>query len=97
MKKFIQGSFEIDKNVTDTDLFVKKNKSYIDNLFAWADKFGVEMTLGTSDDNTCLCEYKIVGNTVSMCKGILSELKSMLKTEFPKTKSLWQGSGDVLW
>ena len=53
--------------------------------------------MGTSEDNTYLVEYKVIGNTLAYCKGIVAELKSMLKKEWKKTNSVFQANGDVLW
>lgn len=96
MKRFIQGTFELDTNVTDLVEYEKKHDAMLNRLIEWADGLGVALNLGTSDDNTYLCEYKVVGNTASYCKSLCSELRKMLKDEFPKTQSLWQGCGDVL-
>ena len=96
MKKFIKGTFELDTNVTDLIKYEKKHDTMLNQLIEWADSLGVALNIGTSEDNTYLCEYKIVGNTASYCKSLCSELRQILKNEFPKTKSLWQGSGDIL-
>lgn len=96
MKKFIKGTFELELNVADLVAFEEQHKVAINGWIDWANRFGVALNLGTSDDNTYLCEYKIVGATASYCKGLASELRQMIKSEFPKTRSLWQGSGDIL-
>lgn len=96
MRKFIKGTFELNQNITDLDEYEKQHETMLNNLIEWAKRFNVSINIGTSDDNTYLCEYKIVGNTASYCKGLCSELRQMLKAEYPKTKSIWQGSGDVL-
>lgn len=97
MKKFIKGTFELDQDVVNLEEYEEKHKRAIEEIIDWANDFNVGINMGTSDDNTYLIEYKIVGKTASFCKGLLSELKSMLKDEWKKTKSLWQGSGDILW
>lgn len=97
MRKFIQGTFELDQNVIDLEGYEEKHKRAIEEIIDWANSFDVGINMGTADDNTYLIEYKIVGNTASFCKGMLSELRSMLKDEWKKAKSLWQGSGDILW
>lgn len=96
MKKFIKGTFELDQNVINLEEYEATHKRAIDEIFDWANSFDVGINMGTSDDNTYLLEYKIVGHTASFCKGVLAELKSILKDEWKKTKSLWQGSGDIL-
>ena len=97
MNKFIKGCFELDKNVTDLDAYEEKKKIGLDRLINWANEMEIGLKFGTSDDNTYLCEYKIVCKTAALCKGILSELKYELKSVFPKVKSLWQGSGNTLY
>lgn len=97
MKKFIKGTFELDQNVIDLEGYEEQHKRAIEEILDWAESYDVGINMGTSDDNTYLIEYKIVGKTASFCKGVLAELRSMLKDEWKKTKSLWQGSGDILW
>lgn len=96
MRKFIKGTFELDQNVTDLVEYEKKHETMLNNLVEWATRLNIAINIGTSEDNTYLCEFKIVGATASYCRGLCSELKQMLKAEFPKIKSIWQGSGDVL-
>lgn len=97
MKKFIKGTLELDKNVTDLVAYEQRIKTQLKNLLNWGDRFNVGLTLGTADDNTYLCEYKIVASTKSMCNGLFRELKELLHEMFPYVKSLWQGRGDQLW
>ena len=94
MKKFIKGAFELDENVIDLVAHEEKHKIALEEIVEWANNAGVAILFGTSEDNTYLCEYKIVGKTVAFCKGLASELKALLKDEFPKTKMVWQGTGD---
>ena len=97
MKKFIKGTFELDKDVINLEEYEDKHNIAIEEIIDWANSYNVAINMGTSDDNTYLLEYKIVGKTASLCKGLLSELRSMLKDEWKKTKSVWQASGDILW
>lgn len=97
MKKFIKGIFELDQDVINLEEYEEKHKMAIEEIIDWANDFNVRINMGISDDNTYLIEYKIVGNTASFCKSLLSELKSMLKNEWKKTKTLWQSSGNILW
>lgn len=96
MKKFIKGTFELDQNVVNLEEYEEKHKRAIEEIIDWANSFDVGINIGTSDDNTYLIEYKIVGKTASFCKGLLSELRQILKEHWPKPKSLWQGSGDII-
>lgn len=97
MKKFIKGTFELDKDVINLEEYEDKHNIAIEEIIDWANSYNVAINMGTSDDNTYLLEYKIVGKTASSCKGLLSELRSMLKDEWKKTQSVWQASGDILW
>lgn len=97
MKKFIKGTFELDKDVINLEEYEDNHTIAIEEIIDWANSYNVAINMGTSDDNTYLLEYKIVGKTASFCKGLLSELRSMLKDEWKKTQSVWQASGDILW
>ena len=97
MKKFIKGTIELDSNVTDLGSYEKKKELYLEAIRDFCDKYLIEYVMGTSDDNYYLIEYKIVANTKSLCKGILTEMKTLLKRYFPCAKSLWEASGDILW
>ena len=88
MRKFIKGTFELDQNVTNLVEYEKKHETMLNNLVEWATRLNIAINIGTSEDNTYLCEFKIVGATASYCRGLCSELKQMLKAEFPKTKSI---------
>lgn len=95
MGKFIRGTFELDSGVEDIVAYEEKHKDEIKQLFDWGDKHEISILVGTSEDNYYLCEYEIRGNTASYCKGMQSELKSVLKAAFPKLKFVWSGSGDT--
>jgi hypothetical protein len=95
MKKFIKGAFELDYDITDLVGYEEKHRNVIEEIIDWADNYDVRVNMGTSDDNTYLIEYRVVGRTVSLCKGIVAELKSILKTEWKQTKLSWQVTGDT--
>lgn len=97
MKKFIKGTFELDKDVLDLTTYEEKKKAQILEIVDFCDSYNIAISMGTADDNTYLCEYKIVAKTKAMCNGLLRELKEMLKESFPYVKLVWQGSGDILW
>lgn len=40
-KKFVRGSFTLDKNITDLDAYYAKHKATIDGICEWADKVGM--------------------------------------------------------
>lgn len=97
MKKFIKGAFELDQNVTNLEEYEKEHKWAIDYIISWGNKYDIGINIGTSDDNKFLIEYRIVGDTVTYCKALLSKLKSMLKDEWKKTKSLYEISGKTIY
>lgn len=94
MSKFIKGTFELDKNISDWNTYVKLREAKIVEIIDWSYRFKVVINIGTTDDNALLCEYKVVAKTKAMCNGLLRELKEMLKDCFPYVKLIWQGSGD---
>lgn len=97
MKRFIKGTFELDQNVTDLEAYEENHIIALSEIINWANDLNVYVAFGTADDNTYLCEFKMVGNTASLCRSLLSELKEMLKKEWKKPKSLWEASGNVLY
>ena len=97
MKKFIKGTLELDKKVTDLVAYEKRIEKKLDNIIEWCERFDVAVTFGTSDDNTYLCEYRIVANTKALCNGLFRELKELLHEVFPYVKSNWQVGGITLY
>ena len=96
MKKFIKGTFELDQNVVDLLKYEEKHIKAIEEIIDWANKFDVEIRMGTAEDDSYLIEYRIVGNTTAFCKSLLSELKPIIKKEWKKAKSLMETSGSIL-
>jgi hypothetical protein len=96
-KKYIRGTFELEKNVTDLVAFEEKRKPQLMNIVDWATANGVGITFGTSEDNTYLCEFDTKARTLQMCKGYVAELKALLKTLFPKARVVLQYEGNILW
>lgn len=96
MEKVIKGTFELDKNIINWEEYEDKHRKAFEEILDWANHFNIRIVIWTSDDNSCLFKYEIVGETASFCKGLLSELRSMLKQEWKKTTSIWQCSGDIL-
>ena len=96
-RKFKKGVFFLQKDVTNLVEFEKPIESKLRDIIAWAENKDVELAFGTTEDNTYVCQYKVVAHTTTLCKGYVSELKAMLKNLFPKIYRIWEGSGDVLW
>ncbi len=96
-KKYIRGTFELEKNVTDLVAFEEKRKPQLMNSIDWATANKVGVTFGTSEDNTYLCEFYTQARTLQLCKGYVAELTAMLKTLFPKARVVLQYEGNILW
>ena len=94
-KKFVRGSFTLDKNITDLDAYYAKHKATIDGICEWADKVGMYVAFGTSDGDTYLCQYETVQFTKAMCSGLSNELKARLKAEWKSSVQFgYQAFGD---
>ena len=96
MRNFIEGTFELDHDVIDLISYEDAHEKALKQIIEWGDDEGIVIVFGTSDDNTYLCQYQTICNTSAMCKGLVAELKHMLKSEFKKTKSILQYSGTCL-
>ena len=96
MRKFIQGTFKLDYDVADLISYEETHKKAIIDIINWANNHEVYVLFGTSNDDVYLCECDIVCDTLALCKGLMAELKKKLKSEFPKTKLVYQGNGTVL-
>lgn len=81
-KQYVRGSWLLKENVTDDSAYYEQHKSAIDNIIAWADSLRIYVGFGVSGDKTFLCEYEVFSDTKAMCKGVASELKAKLKTEW---------------
>ena len=96
MRKFTEGTFELDKNVSDIVKYEKEREEFLKGIISWADKNDIGILFGTSDDNYYLCQFNIVADTAAMCKGYVSELKAKLKKQFPRIRLIYQGNGNVV-
>ena len=90
---YIRGSFTLEANIADTNEYYNRHKPTIDKIIAWAEKIDVYVAFGTSDDRTYLCEYEVRGRTKTLCRSLVSELKTMLKQEWKRTGLGYQASG----
>lgn len=93
-KKFKKGAFALQKDVTDLEAFEKPIEAQLHEIIAWADKNEIHLAFGTTEGNTYLCEFHIVAQTASLCKGYVSELRAKLKKLFPKLYLSYEWSGD---
>ena len=96
-KKYIEATYKLAENVTNLEEFEQQRESYLNKLVKWATDNNMFILFGNSDDNTYLCECRAIARTNQMCKGYITELKEMLKAEFPKVKIIYEESGNVLW
>lgn len=96
-KKFIRGTFELEKDVTDLIAFEEKRAPQLRGIIEWATANGVGVGFGASDDGTYLCEFNTQARTLQLCKGYVAELKALLKTIFPKARVVLQYEGNILW
>lgn len=97
MKKFIKGAYQLSGKIDDADAFVSQHNDFMEYMIDWADELDVEMSFGFTEDNSFVCQYKIVCFYLKDCKEIRVALRRKLKTHFPKVTDLWQASGDQLW
>ena len=86
MKSFIEGTIELDKNVHDLVEYENARRAAIQDLLDFADGTGLEFQLGTSEDDTYMIQYKIIGKTYTYCNGILVELKAKLRQTWRKIR-----------
>ena len=93
MSKFIKGQFELDKNVISLIEYEEEREEFLKEILDWGNDNEIGILFGTSLDNAYMCEFKVVANTLAMCKGYVAELKFKLKKEFPKAKIILQLEG----
>lgn len=65
----------IHTKITDEATLAKMGQPIID----FADKHGVYFNLGRDDNNCLVAVYEAEGNTSAYCKGMVAEIKQMLK------------------
>lgn len=62
------------------------NQETVENLVKpicdFADKHGVSFTLGYNGENYLIASYEAEGKTSAYCKGMVAEIKQMLKDAF---------------
>lgn len=64
--------------VTDEEMLAKMVQPIID----FADKHGISFNLGWDSSNCLVATYEAEGKTSAYCKGMVSEIKQMLKDTF---------------
>ena len=96
MRKFTEGTFELDSNVVDLVKYESDRDEFLKGVIEWANNNKIGVLFGTSKDNRYLCEFNIEADTSAMCKGYVAELKAKLKRQFPKARIICQFNGNVL-
>lgn len=96
MRKFTEGTFELDSNVVDLVKYESDRDEFLKGVVEWATNNRIGILFGTANDNMYLCEFNIEADTSAMCKGYVAELKAKLKKQFPKVRLIRQFNGNVL-
>lgn len=96
MRKFTEGTFELDSNVVDLVKYESDRDEFLEGVVEWATNNRIGILFGTSNDNRYMCEFNIEADTSAMCKGYVAELKAKLKKQFPKVRLVRQFNGNVL-
>lgn len=68
----------INTKITDKETLIRMVKPICD----FADKHNAPFDLAYSSDGSLVATYEIEGKTSSYCKGVLAEIKQMLKDTF---------------
>lgn len=92
-QRYVRGSFTLESNVIDLQAYYEQHKSKLDEIVAWANTLNIYVGFGTSEDHTYLCEYEVYERTAQMCKGVVAELKTMLKSEWKNVQLGYQVEG----
>ena len=94
MKKFIQGTFELDQNIVNEEEYFKFYEPHEKEIIEWAVEHDIAMRFGVSDNNKYLCEYKVTGQTKKICKEFVADIKRKLKSVWPKAQSVFEVYGE---
>lgn len=95
-RRVIEGTFELDKNVSDLIKYEEEREEFLKEILEWGNRNEIGIAFGTSQDDTYMCEFSVVCNTSAMCKGYVAELKNKLKKMFPKARIVMQFNGTCL-
>lgn len=69
---------KIHTKITDEETLKRMSQPIID----FADKHGVYVNLGYGNDGSIMATYEAEGKTSAYCKGMVAEIKQMLKDTF---------------
>lgn len=90
MRKFTEGMFELDTNVTDLDKYESQRIEFLNEVIGWAGNNGIGILFGISNNDEYMCRFDVEAETSAMCKGYVAELKAKLKKQFPKVRLVRQ-------
>ena len=68
----------INTKITDEEMLIKMTKPICD----FADKHDAPFNLGYGSDGSLVATYEVEGKTSAYCKGVVAEIKQMLKDAF---------------
>lgn len=91
--EIVKGLFVLDKDIYDSEAMYKSHKGAIDDIIDWGNKLNLFVGFGSLSDHSYGCQYEMHGLTKTYLKGLVSELKTMLKSEFPNFKESFQMFG----
>ncbi len=76
--EYSRQDVRINTKITDEETIAKMAKPIVD----FADKHGVYINLGWGNDGCLVATYEAEGKTSAYCKGMVAEIKQMLKDAF---------------
>ena len=76
--EYSRQDVRINTKITDEETIAKMAKPIVD----FADKHGVYFNLGYGNDGSLVATYQAEGKTSAYCKGMVAEIKQMLKDAF---------------
>lgn len=68
------------KNPNEND--INKINDYLKPVIDFVKKYNVEFSYSFTIDGDLYCQYEVEGLTTSYCRGIVAEIKEMLKNTF---------------
>ena len=78
MGNYSRQDVRINTKITDEEVI----KSKVQHIVDFADKHGIYFNLGYDNNNRLVATYQAEGKTSAYCKGIVAEIKQMLKDAF---------------
>lgn len=75
---YVMQNVRINTKITDEETIVKMVQPVID----FANKHDIAFEIGWDDNNGLVANYEVEGTTSAYCKGMIAEVKQMLKDTF---------------